>query len=80
MYVNTPRHFGIQGVDSCEVPDLENWLKERKGVTELLQQQLNRIQQRMKSQANKKRTERSFAVGEWVWLKLQPYVQTSVAR
>jgi len=32
----------------------------------------------MKQQADKKRTERSFMVGEKVWLKLQPYVQTSV--
>jgi hypothetical protein len=33
----------------------------------------------MKMQADKHRTERSFAVGTWVYVKLQPYVQTSVA-
>ena len=33
----------------------------------------------MKQHADKKRTERSFSVGDQVWLKLQPYVQTSVA-
>jgi hypothetical protein len=33
----------------------------------------------MKLQANKKRTERSFSVGTWVYIKLQPYVQSSVA-
>lgn len=80
LYGNTPRHFGIQGADSCEIPDLEKWLKERQNINELLQQQLNRTQQRMKNQADKKRTERTFAVGDWVWVKLQPYVQTSVAR
>jgi hypothetical protein len=32
----------------------------------------------MKSQADKGRTERSFAVGDWVYLKLQPYLQSSV--
>lgn len=48
-------------------------------MTELLQQQLLRVQQHMKSQADKHRTERSFEVGDQVWLKLQPYVQTSVA-
>lgn len=32
----------------------------------------------MKSQADKHRTERSFVVGDWVWLKLQPHVQNSV--
>lgn len=30
-------------------------------------------------QADKNRTERSFNVGSWVYLKLQPYIQTSVA-
>jgi hypothetical protein len=33
----------------------------------------------MKLQADKHRTERSFDVGDQVWLKLQPYVQTTVA-
>lgn len=34
----------------------------------------------MKHQADKKRAERVFQVGDWVYLKLQPYVQTSVAQ
>lgn len=33
----------------------------------------------MKHQADKQRTERSFVVGDFVYLKLQPYVQSSVA-
>lgn len=33
----------------------------------------------MKSQADKSRTERTFEVGDKVWLKLQPYVQTSIS-
>jgi hypothetical protein len=33
----------------------------------------------MKAQANKKRTELEFAEGDLVYLKLQPYVQSSVA-
>jgi hypothetical protein len=33
----------------------------------------------MKSQADKNRSERSFAVGDMVYLKLQPYVQASLA-
>lgn len=34
----------------------------------------------MKHQADKKRSFRQFKVGDWVYLKLQPYVQTSVAQ
>ena len=45
----------------------------------LIQQHLARAQQRMKTQADKSRSERQFAVGDWVYLKLQPYVQTSLA-
>ena len=33
----------------------------------------------MKEQADKKRSERVFQVNDWVFFKLQPYVQTSVA-
>jgi hypothetical protein len=33
----------------------------------------------MKTQADKSRSEHVFAVGDWVYLKLQPYVQTSLA-
>jgi hypothetical protein len=33
----------------------------------------------MKMQADKNRTKRSFSVGAWVYIKLQPYIQTSVA-
>jgi hypothetical protein len=38
------------------------------------------MQLRMKQQADKKRSERIFSVGDMVFLKLQPYIQTSVAR
>lgn len=45
---------------------------------ELLRAQLLRAQQRMKSYADKNRTERSFEIGDQVLLKLQPYAQQSV--
>jgi ribosomal protein L21E len=48
-------------------------------MNKLVQQQLLRAQQRMKSQADKKIMDRSFQVGDSVYLKLQPYVQTSIA-
>ena len=37
-------------------------------------------QARMKKQFDKHRSERSFNIGDWVFLKLQPYIQSSVAR
>lgn len=48
-------------------------------MTELIQQHLTRAHERMRIQANKSRSERQFSVGDWVYLKLQPYVQASLA-
>lgn len=49
-------------------------------MQELLQHNLHYAKQQMKLQADKKRTERTFTPGEEVFIKLQPYVQSSVAR
>jgi hypothetical protein len=47
LYGHTPRHLGISAAD-CTSPDLEIWLKERATMSDILQQQLLRAQQRMK--------------------------------
>jgi len=46
----------------------------------VVKQHLLRASARMKRQADKHRSERQFAVGDSVFLKLQPYVQSSLAR
>jgi len=46
---------------------------------DLLRQHLSRAQDRMKRQADKGRSEWEFQVGDRVFLKLQPYVQSSLA-
>jgi len=79
LYGHPPRHFGISNLQACSVPELEQWLTERDLLTKVVQQQLIRTQQRMKAQADKGRSEREFAVGNMVYLKLQPYIQSSVA-
>jgi ribosomal protein L21E len=45
----------------------------------LVKQHLHRAQDRMKQQADKGRSKRQFKVGDMVFLKLQPYVQSSLA-
>lgn len=49
-------------------------------MQDLLEQQLKRAQDRMKHQADKRRTDREFQVGDMVFLRLQPFIQTSVAQ
>lgn len=70
--------FGIAPTSAEPVPELSDWLEQRNLMNNPLKQHLQCAQQRMKSQADKNRSERPFSVGESVYLKLQPYIQTSV--
>lgn len=54
-------------------------LAAREAMVQLLKFHILRAQQRMKDLADKHRSDRSFEVGDWVYLKLQPYRQVSVA-
>lgn len=80
LYGHPPRHFGISVSDVCTVTDLDKWLLERQSMLEHIQHNLQRAQHCMKTQADKNRQERQFQVGDWVYVKLQPYVQHSVQR
>jgi hypothetical protein len=79
LYGYPPRHFGIQAIDSCQVQDLASWLQERELMTDVIRQHLLRAQKRMKQQADKNRSEITYEVGDKVYLKLQSYVQASLA-
>jgi len=48
-------------------------------ILALLQQNLQQAQQRMKKYADLRRSERTFEVGQQVYLRLQPYWQTLMA-
>jgi len=79
LYGYAPRHFGIASLDACPSMELSDWLEDKQVMQTLIKQHLARAQRRMKNQADKKRSERVFNVGDWVYLKLQPYVQSSLA-
>ena len=80
IYGHLPREFAVTQVEESSVPDLAAWLQERAVMMDHLQQQLKHAQDRMKKQADKHHTDRSFEVGDLVYLKLQPFIQTSVAQ
>jgi hypothetical protein len=79
LYGHEPRHFGIDIDQSCPISDLNTWLEERDLMQQLVRQHLIRAQHKMKYQADKHRTERTFQVGDSVFLNAQPYVQTSLS-
>jgi hypothetical protein len=79
LYGRHPRYFGVVAADSIASADVQDWLRERELVMASVKQHLLRMQQRMKYQADKHRRERKFAVGDKVFLRLQLYLQSSVA-
>ena len=57
---------------------MEHHIEHQQQVLELLKNNLVLAQNRMKQQADQHRSERSFDVGDWVFLRLQPYKQMSL--
>jgi hypothetical protein len=78
LYGHSLRHFGLHTTEAVPVAELTAWLQDREVISKLVRQHLLRAQARMKQQADKQRSEREFSMGDQVYLKLQPYVQSSV--
>jgi hypothetical protein len=64
---------GTSLVDACDTT-----LTTREEILALLRKKLIKAQQQMKLQADKHRRDTPFEVGSWVYVKLQPYRQTSL--
>ena len=60
------------------VQKVEYHMKYQQQVLQLLKDNLNLAQNRMKQQANQQCSEQSFNVGDSVFLRLQPYKQMSL--
>lgn len=60
------------------VEAVDRSLQARENTITTLQFHLKRAQDRMKSLADKHRTDRSFDVGMWVYVKLQPHRQVTI--
>jgi hypothetical protein len=78
LYGHSPKHFGISDEVVSPVQDVATLMNERETMLRSVRQHLLRAQQRMKHQADKRRSKRSFNIGDQVFLRLQPYVQSSL--
>ena len=56
--------------ENCKVKVVEHHIQHQQQVLQLLKDNLTLAQNRMKQQANQHRSERSFDVGDWVFLQL----------
>ena len=63
---------------TTKVESVDAHLKSKPQLTSLLRHNLVVAQERMKIYFDKHKTERSFAVGDWVFLRLQAYKQKSL--
>jgi hypothetical protein len=64
---------------TTNVAAVDELLRTREQILALLQQNIQQAQQRMKKFADLRRSERTLEVNQQVYLRLQPYRQTSVA-
>ncbi|KAD3640471.1 hypothetical protein E3N88_29694 [Mikania micrantha] len=71
-------HPYVQG--ETKNADLEAQLIDRDDMLRILKVNLAKAQNRMSAQADSHRCEVSYQVGDWVFLKLQPYRQRSLAK
>ena len=64
--------------EKSKVQAAEDHIEHQQEVLQLLKGNLNLAQNRMKQQAYQHRSERIFDMGDWVFLRLQPYKQISL--
>lgn len=80
LYGRDPPEVNRLGKWHSPVDSVEAILMERDAMLDDLHMNLLKAQQTMKNNADKKRRDDSFQVGEKVYVKLQPYRQHTVAR
>lgn len=79
MYGREPPSLIAATPSARTPPKIAELILERGELLATLRQNLTQAQQRMRDTANRHRRHVEFEVGEFVWLKLQPYRQHSVA-
>ncbi|KAB2599988.1 hypothetical protein D8674_010259 [Pyrus ussuriensis x Pyrus communis] len=79
VYGYPPPHIVSYELGSAKLESVEHGLMAKDKMLTMLKNNLIIAQNRMKVQADKNRSERTFEVGDWVYLKLIPYQLQSLA-
>jgi hypothetical protein len=66
--------------EKSKVQAVEDHIENQQQVLQILKDNLNMAHNRMKQQEDQHRSERSFEVGDWVFLRLQPYKKMSLKK
>jgi hypothetical protein len=66
--------------EKSKVQVVKDHVEHQQQVLQILKDNLTMAQNRMKQQADQHRSERSFEVGDWVFLRLQPYKHMSLKK
>ncbi|XP_026429029.1 uncharacterized protein LOC113324992 [Papaver somniferum] len=77
LYGYLPPHLAFPVNSIILVVSVQEYLQERNHMLQLLKEGLLKAQDRMKFYADNSRCDRAFNVGDLVFLKLQPYKQSS---
>jgi len=78
LYGYEPPKWKEFAISQTQVAAVKDQLEENQKVVQLLKDNLTVARNRMKQQADLHRSEREFEVGEWVFVRLQPYKQLSL--
>ena len=79
LYGHKPLPLPLGPYHDTLIPAAHDMLQTRAQMLHRIKEHLHQAQNRMKTFADKHMTERQFVVGDWVFLKLQPYRQQMVA-
>ena len=79
LYGYKPPQLGIPQEPKSVNPEVNTFLDMRRRALQLIKDNISSAQARMKFYADKNRSERAFEIGDWVFLRLQPYRHTTLA-
>ena len=78
LYGHEPLSFIDTVLGDSRAARAKDWLQEGQDILRSLKENLQQAQNRQKVYADRHRIERSFEVGDLVYLRLQPYRQSSL--